>query len=266
MVKGLYTAYTGMINEQNRMDIMTNNLANADTNGYKKEGSTAQSFADTYAIKIKDTSAFNQPRTLGEISLGVHIGETYRDYGQGSFQVTDNDCDLAIAGNGFFAISFTNKQGQTSIKYTRDGAFAVNKDGYLVTKDGDYVLNQNGAMNSNPGAASYIRIDPNQKFIIDDYGNIWQNNEVVGRVGLVDFADYNYLEKYGENLFQTVDGAQVMAADATIEQGVIEASNVNVVTEMVDMITITRAYEANQKIIQTVDSMLDKAVNQVGKV
>ncbi len=266
MVKGLYTAYTGMVNEQNRMDIMTNNLANADTNGFKKEGSTSQTFADTYAIKIKDTSACNIPRTLGEVSLGVHIGETYRDYSQGSFQVTDSPYDLGIAGNGFFAISYTNKQGETSIKYTRDGAFTVNKEGYLVTKDGDYVLNQNGAMNGDPGAANYIRIDPNQEFTIDEQGNIWQNNVLAGQIGLVDFADYNYLEKYGENLYQTVDGAQVIAAEGTIEQGTIEASNVNVVTEMVDMITITRAYEANQKIVQTIDTMLDKAVNQVGKL
>lgn len=266
MVKGLYTAYTGMVNEQNRMDIMTNNLANADTNGFKKEGSTSQTFADTYAIKIKDTSACNIPRTLGEVSLGVHIGETYRDYSQGSFQVTDSPYDLGIAGNGFFAISYTNKQGETSIKYTRDGAFTVNKEGYLVTKDGDYVLNQNGAMNGDPGAANYIRIDPNQEFTIDEQGNIWQNNVLAGQIGLVDFADYNYLEKYGENLYQTVDGAQVIAAEGIIEQGTIEASNVNVVTEMVDMITITRAYEANQKIVQTIDTMLDKAVNQVGKL
>ena len=266
MVKGLYTAYTGMLNEQNRMDIMTNNLANADTNGYIKEGSTAQTFADTYAIKIKDTSAYNIPRRIGDISLGVHIGETYTNYDQGSFEVTDNPADLALAGDGFFAISYTNKQGETSVKYTRDGAFTVNKDGYLVTKDGDYVLNQNAAMNSDPGAAGYIRIDPNQKFTIDEQGNIWQNRAVVGRVGVVDFANYNYLEKFGENLYQTVDGAQIVAAGAQVEQGVIEASNVQVVSEMVDMITITRAYEANQKIIQTIDTMLDKAVNQVGKL
>ena len=137
---------------------------------------------------------------------------------------------------------------------------------YLVTKDGDYVLNQNAAMNSDPGAAGYIRIDPNQKFTIDEQGNIWQNRAVVGRVGVVDFANYNYLEKFGENLYQTVDGAQIVAAGAQVEQGVIEASNVQVVSEMVDMITITRAYEANQKIIQTIDTMLDKAVNQVGKL
>ena len=266
MVKGLYTAYTGMLNEQNRMDIMTNNLANADTNGYKKEGSTAQTFADTYAIKIKDTSAYNTQRTIGDLRLAVPIGETYTNYDQGSFEVTDNPADLALAGDGFFAISYTNKQGETSVKYTRDGAFTVNKDGYLVTKDGDYVLNQNAAMNSDPGAAGYIRIDPNQKFTIDEQGNIWQNRAVVGRVGVVDFANYNYLEKFGENLYQTVDGAQIVAAGAQVEQGVIEASNVQVVSEMVDMITITRAYEANQKIIQTIDTMLDKAVNQVGKL
>lgn len=266
MVKGLYTAYTGMLNEQNRMDIMTNNLANADTNGYKKEGSTAQTFADTYAIKIKDTSAYNIPRTIGGVSLGVHIGETYTDYQQGSFRVTDSPYDLAIAGNGFFAISYTNKQGETSVKYTRDGAFTVNRQGYLVTKDGDYVLNQNGAMNSDPGAGSYIQIDPNQEFTIDENGNIWQNQALVGQVGLVDFADYNYIEKFGENLYNMAEGGQIIAADGLIEQGTIEASNVNIVSEMVDMITITRAYESNQKIIQTIDGMLDKAVNQVGKL
>ncbi len=77
------------------------------------------------------------------------------------FEVTDNPADLALAKAMDFAISYTNKQGETSVKYTRDGAFTVNKDGYLVTKDGDYVLNQNAAMNSDPGAAGYIRIDPN---------------------------------------------------------------------------------------------------------
>lgn len=266
MVKGLYTAYTGMLNEQKRMDVMTNNLANADTNGYKKEGTTSQTFADTYAIKIKDTSNGGVPRVIGDVSLGVHIGETYTNYDQGSFRVTDNPYDLGIAGNGFFAISYTNKQGETSVKYTRDGAFSVDRQGYLMTKDGDYVLNQNGALNSDPGAANFIRIDPNQEFTIDKNGNIWQNRQLVARVGLVDFADYNYIQKFGENLYDRVDGAQIMAADGQIEQGTIEASNVNIVTEMVDMITITRAYESNQKIIQTIDTMLDKAVNQVGKV
>ena len=128
MIKGLYTAYTGMVNEQKRLDVLTNNLANADTNGYKKEGTTSQTFADELAIKIKDTSSYGLNKKLGVISMGVHLGETYTNYDQGSIKVTDNETDVALAGNGFFAIAFTNKAGETSVKYTRDGAFTVNTE------------------------------------------------------------------------------------------------------------------------------------------
>ena len=120
MVKGLYTAYTGMVNEQKRLDILTNNLANADTNGYKKEGTTSQTFADELAIKIKDSSDYDISKRLGGISLGVHLGEVYTDFSAGSYKVTDGETDFAIDGNGFFAISFTDKAGNTSVKYTRD--------------------------------------------------------------------------------------------------------------------------------------------------
>ena len=195
MIKGLYTAYTGMVNEQKRLDVLTNNLANADTNGYKKEGTTSQTFADELAIKIKDTSSYGLNKKLGVISMGVHLGETYTNYDQGSIKVTDNETDVALAGNGFFAIAFTNKAGETSVKYTRDGAFTVNTDGYLVTKDGDYVLNQAGAQNTDPNAR--IRLNPNAKITIDELGNIYQNDQLVTRIGVVDFDDYNYISKYG---------------------------------------------------------------------
>ncbi len=260
MVKGLYTAYTGMINQQNRMDVLTNNLANSATNGYKKEGATGQAFDDMLAIKIKDSSAYNLSRGIGDVSLGVKIGECYTDYGQGSFRVTDNIYDLAIDGDGFFAISYTNKAGETSVKYSRDGAFSVTREGYLVTKDGDYVLNQAAAQAGNPGQAGYIRVDPNLPLVVDDNGNLYQNNALVGQVGLVDFANYDFLTKYGENMYDLVEGGQVQASNARIEQGTLEMSNVNVVSEMVEMINVTRAYESNQKIIQTIDSTLEKAV------
>ncbi len=264
MVKGLYTAYTGMLDAQNRMDILTNNLANADTNGYKKEGATTQTFADEMAIRIKDTSYYGLPKRLGTMSMGVHIGETYTDYTQGNYKVTDNLTDFALDGDGFFAISYTDKAGNTSVKYTRDGAFAINRQGYLVTKDGDYVLNAAGAMGSNPNA--YIQVNPNEKIRVDENGNIFQDDQLVATIGVVNFEDYNYLAKYGENLYDLVEGGTVIASDAIVNQGCIEASNVNIVSEMVDMITIARAYQAGQKIINTADSMLDKAVNQVGKV
>lgn len=266
MVKGLYTAWSGMINEMNRMDVMTNNLANADTNGYKKEGATAQTFDEQLAVKIKDQSDLGLPKRLGGMYPGAKIGETYTDYSQGSFQVTDSQYDIALDGEGFFAISFTNKDGETSVKYTRDGAFTVNTQGYLVTKDGDFVLNQAGANNTDPAPNNYIQLDPNLPFTVDEQGNIHQNEQVVAQIGVIDFEDYNYLAKYGENLYQPVDGATLAPANARVRQGYIEASNVNVVTEMVNMITITRAYESNQKVIQTIDGMLDRAVNNVGRV
>lgn len=264
MVKGLYTAYTGMLNEQNRLDILSNNLANADTNGYKKEGTTSQTFADELAIKIKDTSYYSMPQRLGTMSMGVHIGETYTDYSQGNFSVTENATDFALDGDGFFAIAYTDKAGNTSVKYTRDGAFVVNTAGYLVTKDGDFVLNQNGALNGDP--AQRIQLDPNAEIAVDEDGNIYQNNVQVATLGVVDFEDYNYLAKYGENMYDLVDGGVRVASDAAVNQGCIEASNINIVSEMVDMITITRAYQAGQKVINAIDETLDKAVNQVGKV
>ena len=107
MVKGLYTAWTGMVNAQKRLDVLSNNLANADTTGYKKEGTTTQSFDNKLALKIKDTSSIGYARRLGTVHLGVKIGETYTDSSQGAFQVTDNPSDVAIAGTGFFAFSMS---------------------------------------------------------------------------------------------------------------------------------------------------------------
>ena len=266
MVKGLYTAYTGMINEQRRLDTITNNLANATTTGYKKEGATAQSFDDTLAIKIKDTSSGLMPKRIGDINLGVDIGETYTDWSQGSFKLTDKPSDVAISGDGFFAIEYTDKQGNTSIRYTRDGEFTVDKDGFLRTVDGDFVLNRNGALNSEMGENSYIQVNPLLDYTIDSQGNVFQDGQNIAQIGVVDFTDYNYLAKYGENLYVPVEGATVVESNASLEQGCLEMANVNVVDELVTMITIQRAYEAGQRMITTEDSTLEMAVSQVGRV
>ena len=266
MVKGLYTAYTGMVNEQRRLDTLTNNLANSNTTGYKKEGATAQSFDDELAIRIKDTSSNLMPRRMGIINMGVDIGETYTDWSQGAFKITDKPADLALAGQGFFAVEFTDKYGNTSIKYTRDGEFQVDRDGYFRTADGDYLLNMNAALNGQTGEQAYVRIDPLLDYSVNQQGYIYQDGGLVAQVGFVDFADYNYLEKYGENFVQPIEGGQVIASTATIEQGALESSNVNIVDEMVSMITIQRAYDAGQKMIQAEDEALEMAVSQVGRV
>ncbi|MDE6662997.1 MAG: flagellar hook-basal body protein [Lachnospiraceae bacterium] len=258
MLKGLYTAYTGMINEQHRMDTMTNNLANAATNGFKKEGATSQSFDRVLAYKIKDTSeAGNLPKRLGNMSLGVKTGENYVDYSGGPFKETGHTLDLALSGNGFFTISFTNKAGETSVKYTRDGNFTMNARGNLLTQDGDFVLNDQGRP---------IRLDPNEEITIERSGDIYQGGTYVDTIGITDFENYDYLERYGENYFQPVQGARRAEADTSVYSGYLEMSNISVVTEMVNMITIQRQYEANQKVITTYDSTLENAVNQNGRV
>lgn len=258
MVKGLYSAYTGMVNEQNRMDIMANNLANATTVGFKKEGSTSQSFNDVLAVKIKDESVgLSTVQKIGINNPGVKIGENYTDYTQGSFRITNNTYDLALSGDGFFAIEFTNKAGETSTKYTRAGQFTLNKEGYLVTQEGDYVLDT---------ANKRIQLDTLKDASINKAGMIAQNGRDVAQVQVVDFENYDYLEKYGETYYQPIEGAEMIAADATVNSGYLEMSNVQTVTEMVNLITISRAYESNQKIMQTIDGTLDIAVNQLGRI
>ena len=261
MLKGLYTAYTGMLNEQNRMDVLTNNLANADTIGFKKEGATSQSFDDVLVDKIKDDSEYVRlARRIGVGNPGVKIGEGYTDYSQGAFQVTNNTYDFALGGKGFFTVEFTNKEGETNTLYTRDGNFDITNDGYLVTTDGDYVL----GTGTTP---QRIKLDPTKPVIVDELGNIFQNDKKVAQLQISDFKDYNYLEHYGENYYMPVEGAELTrATDCSVNQGYLETSNVSIVSEMVEMISVSRQYEANQKLIQTYDGSLEIAVNQLGKV
>lgn len=251
MVRGLYTSYTGLVNQQNRLDVVSNNLANATTVGYKKEGLTSQSFDAVMAIKVKDTSVGNRNQYIGDMNLGVKVGETYRDYSSGSFRETDETFDLALSGDGFFSVSFTNKAGDTSVMYTRDGDFTMTQDGYLVTKDGDYVLGEGGPIQL-PTDAANISIERD--------GTISADGVMVDRLAIVDFEDYNYIEKYGENLYRALDTATQKEPAGQVYQGYLEQSNVNVVTEMVEMITISRAFEANQKAMNAADDTLQKTV------
>lgn len=254
MLRGLYTSYTGMLNEQYRMDIMANNLANADTTGFKKEGSTSQSYSEVMAVKIKDwTESPNTPRRLGNMSLGVKIGETYTDFSQGSLRDTGNTYDLALGEKGFFNIEFTSKSGETSTKYTRDGGFTITKDGYLVTKDGDYVLGENGRIQLSTTAGSTV---------FDRNGDIYQDDRLVASLKISDFEDTNYLTHYGETMWDAKEGAvEIDVEYPEVHQGYLEMSNANVVKEMVNMITISRQYESNQKMLTTFDDTLEKTMS-----
>lgn len=257
MVRGLFTAYTGMNNEQRRLDVLSNNLANAATVGYKAEGATNQSFDNVLAIKINDSSEMGVDRKIGDLSLGVKVGEVYTDFSQGSLRETGNTFDLAIDGEGFFAVNVVDKNGDSETMYTRDGSFKMTSEGFITDSEGNKLI----------GSGGYVQVPTNASQIsIDSAGAIYANGEYVDTIQLVDFEDYDYLAKHGTNLYQAVEGAQTKDSTGLIRQGYTEQSNVNSVSEMVKLITITRAYEANQKVLQAFDSTLQKSCNDIGRV
>lgn len=257
MVRGLYTAYTGMKSEQNRLDMVANNLANAATVGYKEQNVTNQAFDDVFVTKVRDASEAYNNRRIGTIRPGVKLGESYTNYGQGSLRQTSNTYDMALEGSGFFSLAVTDKAGNTSTQYTRNGAFTLTEDGFVVDSEGNHLL----------GEAGEICIPENaSEVVVNEDGTIYADGTYVDKVMLTDFQNYDDLTKLGDTRYQALDGAATVPAGAMIKQGYTEQSNVNVVSEMVEMISVTRAYEANQKVIQSIDQTLDLAANSVGKV
>jgi flagellar basal-body rod protein FlgG len=257
MVRGLYTAYTGMVNEQKRLDIIANNLANSATVGYKEENVTNQSFDEMLTIKIRDESEAYNDRPIGNMSLGVKLGEVYTNYGQGSLRQTSNTYNMALEGKGFFTLSVTDKAGNVSTQYTRNGSFTMTKDGQIVDSDGNHLMGEGGEIAIPTDAVDVV---------IDNGGAIYADGAYVDTLQITDFEDYDYLVKSGDTRYQALEGATETLGSALVRQGFTEQSNVNVVSEMVEMISVTRAYEANQKVIQSVDKTLDLAANTVGRV
>ncbi len=255
MVRGLYTAWTGMYNEQKRLDVIANNIANSATTGYKQEGVTSQSFDNVLAIKVKDYSV-DKNEVIGSMTLGVKVGEIYTNHTQGSVRATSNTYDLALDGAGFFKVKVTDKMGNEHMRYTRAGNFTVTQDGYVTDADGNRVQSMTGD----------LMVPTQAEIVFDQQGFVYANGELVDQLALTDFEDYNYLKKYADTMYEPVDGATEIGATAQVLQGFLEQSNVNVVKEMTQMITITRAYEANQKVLKTMDATLDQAVNSVGRV
>lgn len=255
MVRGLYTAWTGMQNEQKRLDVIANNIANAATTGYKQEGVTSQSFDDVLGIKVRDYSA-KTDEVIGTMSLGVKIGEVYTNHTQGSLRSTGNTFDLALDGAGFFTVRVTDTNGVDHIRYTRAGNYTITRDGYVTDADGNRLQSEAGD----------LIVPTDATIVFDTDGAVYANGELIDQLTLTDFEDYNYLKKYADTMYEPVEGATEKEAVAAVRQGFLEQSNVNVVQEMTQMIAITRAYEANQKVIQTMDGTLDQAVNSVGRV
>lgn len=189
---------------------------------------------------------------IGNMSYGVHADEVYTSFEQGSLAPSSNPLDIAFQGKGFFAIE--TPKGE---RYTRNGEFTLDAEGYVTTKEGYRVLGQNG----------YIQIQ-GKNITINENGKVFSDENEVDTLKLVDFMDYKLLQKEGDALFADVSGdpQNMIEAEGLIQQGFTEASNVNSVKQMVEMITVLRSYEANQKVIRTHDDLLQKAANDIGRL
>lgn len=266
MWRGLYTAATGMITESYRTDVIANNLANANTTSYKRDDAVSSDFEPMLIHRIDDLSRrqrdvttfkgfslYNRGPVIGELGMGSKVDEVATDFSQGALQTTGNPLDLAIMGEGYFLVD--TPQGQ---RYTRDGNFYRSAAGRLVNVSGYNVLDNRGRPIDIPAEAANIIVAPN--------GNITADGNPVAQVGLFQFEGGNrVMLKQGNNLFRPNGNPRRLNGTGEIQQGILERSNTNVVSEMVNLIANYRAYEANSKAVVTQDTMLDKSVNEVGR-
>lgn len=259
MNRGLYMAGIGMTTQMNKMNVVSNNIANASTIGYKKDNVVTRSFDEELLYRLNDEEVigrFGTAKPIGNISLGLSVDEIYTDFSHGSTESTGNPFDVAIEGDGFFKILYTNKDGSQNIKYTKNGSFTTGADGTLLTKNGQIVL---GA-DDEP-----ILIPKNSNIAINEMGRIYSDGEFVNQLNITSFEDDRYLNKYGENFYDLTEGGIETQFVGSVTQGSVESSNVSSVEEMVQMISLSRAYETNSKMISAQDTLLNKAVNEVGR-
>ncbi len=281
MLRGIYTSASGMNVMQSRLDIISNNLANVDKTGYKRDIAVFKAFPNMQIRRQFDDGlvqfplgSYDKMPFVGELGTGVELNESYTIYQQGNLKQTDNDFDFALDGKGFIAIE--TEKGE---RYTRDGSFTLDKEGYLVTKDGLKVLTETGG---------YIQIKKNN-FMVDKDGNFyqntdfvgepnrlvdlneneWRNTELLGRLKIIRFPRERELRREGNSFYYEDEftGNPYIAEGEErpkVLQGFLESANVNPVTEMVQMIEVQRAYEANQKSIQSHDQILGRVINEVG--
>lgn len=260
MIRGLYTAVSGMIAQEAKQDVISNNLANAETTGFKTDNLAIKKFDDVLlANHDKIENGKSQENVIGSLSFGSQVDGTDTAFTQGDLQETDKPTDFAINGRGFFTVGRQDQVAGLQNYYTRDGHFHVDNKGYLATDNGDYVMGKNLSTNK----VEPIKVN-NSKLDLNPSNIVLIDGKPSYKLQLADFDNYSDLKKAGDNLFN--GAAPNNNQDITVKQGSLEKSNVNVTNEMINMMTVVRSYESDQKVIASIDETLDKVVNDVGNV
>ena len=253
-INAMHVAKTGLNAQQVRMQIISNNLANVNTNGFKKDRANFESLLYQVIRSSGAQTSVDTELTSGfSVGTGVNIVNSNKLHSQGSIVSTDNSLDLAIDGGGFFQVLLPDGQ----IVYTRNGAFSRNDEGVLTTNSG-FIIQPEIAI---PAEATKINVSLDGIISVQVPGQV--EAQEVGQLQLADFQNRRGLEPIGENFYvETIaSGPPILenpfaAGFGKLVQGSLEASNVNVVQELVDMIETQRAYEVNSKAITSVDEML----------
>jgi len=240
MIKGLYTSASGMIPGLKKQEIIANNISNSSTSGFKKDDMFVRELSRAERRLAPKKSDWQTPTVDAE----------YTDFRPGVFDQTGNPLDVAIEGDGFFTLL----DGEGKMYLTRSGTFTVNGEGYLSYPGNFLLTSEGGPIQVGSGQVS-----------ISKSGEVEVDGLAVGRIVPMTIANLDDLQKAGQSLFTIPEGMQLIpSTQATIQQGYLETSNVDIVREMVDLIISYRDYEANAKAIQSQDSSLEHLFNRVG--
>jgi flagellar basal-body rod protein FlgG len=244
MIQGIYLARQGMTALMEKQDQIANNLANANTTGFKQSGLFLKAYQKYLANDLQ------QPFANREIKSD----QVYVDYTEGTQKQTGNPLDVSIHGSGFFTVMTPH-----GTAYTRNGNFALDAEGYMVTSDGYKVMSNDG----------YVRVDSDKGPVtISEKGEVYQDGDLRSVMRIADFNKPYKLSRQGSGCFVPLEpnNQVIQSPGFQIKQGYLEGSNVSVIRSMVDMISTYRIYEADQKAMIAQDETLGRAVNDVGRV
>jgi flagellar basal-body rod protein FlgG len=248
MIRGMYESAASMVSSMTRLIRLGNNLANVNTPGYKQDLSAPHAFREVLLQRLEGSA--DTGTTVGSLTSTVVSDLGRLDLSQGMLRATDRPLDLALSGPGFFTVV---KDGATY--YTRNGTFQVNAAGILSTSDGGVVQGENGAVTVGAQHVSF-----------EEDGTVWAGAARIDRLTLVDFPEGTQFRKIGHSYIQA-EGADPIAGDkASVFQGYLEGSNVNVANSMMELLTSRKTYGSSQRVLQMADGALQKAVTELGRV
>lgn len=248
MYRGIYTAAGGMLSQQVTINTISNNMANSETTGYKKDISIMSPFEEHLMYHFEASNPSN--KALGTMPYGVEVTGTEIGFKQGNLQWTGGQYDFALEGDGFFAVQTPN-----GVRLTRNGSFTVDDQSYLVTSQGYRVL----------GEDNFILVNGTD-FVIKEDGTVLQDGAEAGKIALLDFEDRSPLQKEGDGLFSAPEDLDPVVPRGRVRQGYLESSNVEMSEEMSRVVVAFRAYEANSRVFQSFNEIMQLAVQNIGSL